>query len=727
MNDAARVNASALATGYLLDLLDNIHWRNGGSCGAYPACLGAIVLTLEPQCKARRLLDALPANEGMDDIGLMNTMANLGYFTRHSNMRINDIDTRLLPCLFIPKDRPDTPMAVLYETAEGLAVYSGTTGKVKIASARNRLQGTAFFFTPFDRHRQSTSKFIRSGAQRTWFRAVVNRFKGTFRHLMGLCFALNIITLAPALFVMFTYDRIVSPDDPASLTPLAVGAFIALAIEWAMRSVRSTMLGWLTARMDNVVGNRIFGQMLSLPPETIENASVASQIARIKTFESVRDFFSSPVFLSALETPFIVLAIGLMWLIGGSIVFVPLAMILAYAVVFFTLRARVKSSIRLAAKASSARQQFTIETFEKLRSLRINGLGEIWRKKHDDITGRDIIINFHLGYLGIIGETLAHALTVFAALMTVSYGAHLIWAGSMTAGALVASMMLVWRILMPFHSLCSMVPRLEHMANAVKQINTLMEMEAEQDIAETTAVLPKIQGEISLDTIEVRYEKSISPILSGFDLHIKVGECIGLQGHNGSGKSSVLKLIKGMLHQTQGSVRIDGFDIRQIDINDLRQKVSYVPQKPDFFPSTVAENILIGNPFATEDDMRHALERADAWNDVCAMENGLKTHLVPGTTHVNLAAKLSLARMYLHDGPVVLIDELPNAVLNGAAGDNLLHFIRQNKGKKTIIFAAHRRDMLSLADTVVTLERGKTPLTTHPTKDIHVTQPREVA
>src|SRR5690606_3490740 len=112
---------------------------------------------------------------------------------------------------------------------------------------------------------------------------------------------------------------------------------------------------------DNIVSNRIFSHLIGLPPALIEKASVAAQVARIKTFESVRDFFSGSVFLSLLEAPFVAISALVVALIAGPLVMVPLAMVLAYLALFAWVRKYVKISIRLAAKSSSARQQFTIE------------------------------------------------------------------------------------------------------------------------------------------------------------------------------------------------------------------------------------------------------------------------------------------------------------------------------------------------------------------------------
>src|SRR5690606_25507289 len=119
-----------------------------------------------------------------------------------------------------------------------------------------------------------------------------------------------------------------------TLPMLSIGFLIAIGFEWKLRIIRSTGLSWLAGRLDNIVGNRIFSHLIGLSPDLIENASVAAQIARIKTFESVRDFFSGSVFLSLLEAPFVILSVLAIAFVAGPLVIVPLVMVLAYLALF---------------------------------------------------------------------------------------------------------------------------------------------------------------------------------------------------------------------------------------------------------------------------------------------------------------------------------------------------------------------------------------------------------
>ncbi len=700
----------------MLAMLSKTGRGNFNEHGAWEICLCALILKLEPHCKVQRLLEALPSRAGaMDSADFLNTMAHLGYYCRPADTELEDIDERLLPGVFIPGlDAGGDPCIVLGRDADdNLRFYDPVSRLVSHVPPSFDKDGKVWFFQKYDENRSPTSKFMRKGSGHSWFRALLGRFKGTFAQVMAAGLILNLIALATPLFIMLIYDRVIAAGSADILPMLVLGALIAIAFEWKLRDIRSTGLSWLAGRLDNIVGNKIFAHLTGLSPDLIEKASVAAQIARIKTFESVRDFFSGSVFLSLLEAPYVFIALIAIACIAGPIVLVPMFMVLGYVLLFVAIRHRVKIAIRIAAKASSARQQFVIETFEKLEGIRGHGLGKKWQEKFRHLSGREMMAHFDLGWLGMIAETCAHTLTVVSAVATVGFGVHMIWAGTMSAGALVATMILVWRVLTPFYSLCTMIPRLEQLRNSVIQVNDLMDIDTEAEEARSYSRLQKLKGAVSFHNVSFRYSDSTDDIFTGLSFEARPGEMVAITGSNGAGKATILKLIKSLHRASGGTVRIDGFDIRQLDAPWLRRQIAYVPKTPHFFHGSVTDNMRLSNPMAGEDDIRKALELADAWEDVQKLPEGINTIIgMHGAVLLtsSLAARLSLARAYLHPAAILLIDSLPNTLLSGRAGKNLKGYLARVKGKRTVIICTYREDLLKMADTIVWLRGFETPL-----------------
>lgn len=690
----------------MLDTLGKTGHQNFEHKGVWEISLCALILKIEPGCKIQRILEALPHHDHpLDEVHTLNTIANLGYACHKAETDLDDIDARLLPGLFIPEN--NSPYIILRRDGDGaLQFYDPVSMLISTVPPSFENGGRIWFFQKYDENTQPISKFMRKGSNYSWFRALLGRFKGTFVQILTAGLILNFIALATPLFIMLVYDRVIAAGAIETLPMLALGAFIAIGFEWKLRNIRSSGLSWLSGRLDNIVGNKIFAHLIGLSPDLIERASVAAQIARIKTFESVRDFFSGSVFLSLLEAPFVFLSACAVAFIAGPLVFVPLFIVLGYIALFAFIRQRVKISIRLAAKSSSARQQFTIETFEKLEGIRGHGLNNKWQEKFRHLSGREMMSHFHLGWLGMVSETVAHSFTVIAAVATIGFGTHLIWAGEMSSGALVASMILIWRILTPFYSLCTMIPRLEQLRNSIRQVNNLMDIETEEEDAKSFSRLSKITGHVSFHNVSFRYNDEAGNIFHNLSFDAYPGDFVTITGNNGSGKATILKLIKSLHRASEGIVRIDGFDIRQLDAPYLRRQIAYVPKSPNFFHGSIIDNLRLANPLATDDDVVKALTLANALNDVRKMPQGLWTVIGShGDAKItsSLASRLSLARAYLSPASILLIDELPNTLLSGKAGQNLMDYIVRAKGKRTIIMCTYREDFMRLSDTIVWL------------------------
>lgn len=691
----------------MLSLLEKAGRSHFTEDGVWEICLCALILKEEPDCKVHRILEALPyKDKPMTRADFLNTMANLGYYCRPAKSRLYDIDGRLLPGVFMPGE--GDPCIVLGRDGDKqLLFYDPVSKFITTVPPSFDDEGQVWFFQKYDEHRSPTSKFMRKGSGLTWFMSLLKRFNGTFAQILTAGFVLNMIGLLTPLYIMLVYDRVIATGALDILPMLALGVMVAIIFEWKLRVLRSRGLSWFAGRLDNIVGNKIFSHLIGLSPGLIEKASVSAQIARIKTFEAVRDFFSGSVFLSLIEMPFVILSLAAVALIAKNLALIPVAMMFGYLALFYVVRRYVKVQIRLAAKASSARQQFTIETFEKLEGIRSQGLNTKWQEKFRHLLGREMMNHFHLNWLGMIAETLAHGLTVLAAVMTIGFGVHMVWEGEITTGALVATMILVWRILTPFYSLCTMIPRLEQLRNSIHQVNQLMDIYVEAEEAKSYSRLENIKGNLSFHNVSFRYNEGVDYVFSNLDFEIKAGEMMVITGNNGSGKGTILKLFQSLYEPSEGMVRIDGFDIRQLDAPDLRKRIAYVPKRPDFFHDTVIENLRLSNPLVDVDAIEKALDLADARKDVEAMEYGLNTII---GSHKNqqlsssLAMRLSLARAYLNPSPILLIDDLPNAILTGRAGKNLKDYLVRNRGKKTILFCTHHEEFMKISDKILWLQ-----------------------
>jgi ATP-binding cassette subfamily C protein LapB len=624
----------------------------------------------------QRIAEALAWNQPkMELVDVLNFMARLGFTGAPLKISRRDIDRRLLPCVFVDKK-----------------------GDISVVTTPDRdlRQGTAYIFSKVNPADPKAEQEALSMAGKGWFFTVLQRFRYLFAKVTALSLAINFIGLGLPIFLMIIFDRAAEITTVNTIFVMGVGATIAIWIEFHLRNLRSKRLAWFAARIDHMASNRVLSRLLQLPAHAIETAPITSQVARLRAFDSIREFFNGPLFLTVLELPFTSVGFIALVVLTGWLSLVPAALLVAYVGIALYFRPRLKLSMFEMAKARSKCQSNHIELFEKLDALRLNGMSEIWHEQYREISAESSLTLFKGQYLSQIVETLVYSLTIIAASALIYLGVNQCWHGHMSGGALFAAMMLFWRFIGPWQTLVSSMPRFEQLQQSIEQVNRLMNIQTERELSPSLARPGRLAGAVAVSKVGLRYTKDNDPVFVGLDFNAQPGEMIAISGGNGSGKSTVLKLVMGLYRPQAGAVYIDGADMRQFDPILMRQGLSYIPQIPELFIGTIAENLRLARPYASERQLWEALEMADAKAAVMALPQMLDS---PGHALSSaLSHQLILARAYLKDADVLLIDELPYALLNSHAGKMFIDRIKAWKGKKTILMVTHRDDYIRMAD-----------------------------
>ena len=210
---------------------------------------------------------------------------------------------------------------------------------------------------------------------------------------------------------------------------------------------------------------------------------------------------------------------------------------------------------------------------------------------------------------------------------TLILGTLLALEGAITVGALIASMALTWRILSPLQVAFLSFTRLEQIKLGLRQINQLLSQRAEREPGVIEARHRSFAGRVTFERASLRYLARAEPALLGVSIDIKPGEVIAITGPNGSGKSSLLKLVAGLYEAQSGSVLIDGIDVRQLEKDELRGAISAVPQACDLYHGTIAQNLRLSNPIASDEEIARAALDAGLMADIVNLPEGFETRL----------------------------------------------------------------------------------------------------
>jgi ATP-binding cassette subfamily C protein LapB len=691
----------------------------------YAQSLGPLLTALGMDFEDDRIAAAIPLKEEFRLDDLLHTLCNLGLKVERIWLEADVLDPRVLPGIYVcagEKPEDEEEIYILSPNPDGAPgdgvgayhVRSSTTGIADLPQLGN---GALYSVRLQDTDALKLEQEARTVAKEGWFRSVFRRFQPMLWRLALATSVISLTAMAVPVLIMLTYDRVVVSHAAADIPAIATGFLLILLAELLITNVRTRMLAWLSTRIDTIATHAIIAKLLQLPASLIEHATTASQISRIKGFEGIRDFFAGPLFITVLEIPFTLLMLVVLYAIGGSLALIPVVAAGLYLGMIFLLRPLTKRIMFRAAKRFGELQQTTLETFHSMAGLRASGMQEQWCKHATDASAEAVVTGFRSGFFSSVLETAAYAVTALAGLATLYLGVHQVLAGSLTAGALIASMILTWRILAPMSMLCTMLPRLEQLRQTVAQLDRLMKLSSETDLLRTHTPIPHLLGEITLNKVVLRYNRESEPVFAGLSLHVKPGQRVGIIGANGSGKSTLLKLVMGLYVPQAGTVLIDGTDIRQYDAVELRQHMAYVPQSPDFFTGSIAENLRLARPSASRQEMLDALLEAGAMEEIESLPRGLDTEIqaTGGIASPSLFSfRLTLARACLSRGEIVLCDELPSALLSSEGDMHFRRLLARWHGIRTVLIASHREDMIGECDIAVGLRSGQATLVGKP-------------
>ncbi len=640
----------------------------------------------EPQ----RIAEALAWHQPeMELVDVLNFMLRMGYTAAPLKIARRNLDTRLLPCVYVDGSGK-------ISVVTGLNAADHANDGIEMKGAPGADKGTAYFFKKTGSVDPKEEQEALSIAGKGWFYTVMQRFRFLFAKVTVLSLAINLIGLGLPVFLMVIFNRSADITTTKTIFTMGVGAMIAIWIELHLRNLRSKRLAWFAARIDHMATNRVLSRLLQLPAYAVETAPVTSQIARLRSFDGIREFFSGPLFLTLLEIPFTSIGLVALVVISGWLALIPVGLLGIYAGIGLFFRPRLKLSMYRMARSRSKCQSHHIELFEKLEALRLNGMSEVWHDQYREISADSSLTLFQGQYLSQIVETLIYTVTIIAGSSLIYLGVLQCWHGHMNGGALFASMMLFWRFVGPWQSFVSNLPRLEQLQQSIEQVNKLMIMPTERELSPSLARPNRLSGQVQVSKVGLRYNMQTDPVFVGLDFSVIPGEMLAISGGNGCGKSTVLKLLMGLYRPQAGAVLLDGSDMRQFDPVLLRQEIAYIPQIPELFIGTIAENLRLARPWANERQMWDVLDMADARATVMALPKMLDTPCdnLPSA----LAHQIILARAYLKDSDLLLVDELPYALMNSHAGQMFIERVKSWRGKKTIIMVTHRDDYIRMAD-----------------------------
>lgn len=669
----------------------------------YAACIFPLLRALDWHNNARDIIEALPHFiENINLVDLRNIFVALGFESQSCGRNLKQIKTELFPCIYESKN--NDLLILLNKTGDEYVYYDAQDAQQKTGQLPD-LKGTAYFFT--DTNPTHGISSIDSKSE-PWFSRLVQRFNKLIIHLFAMSAIINIMALLIPLFVMIVYDKVIGNHSLETLPYLLSGVGILIVVDLSLRLLKSKLLGELAGRIDYLIGVETFRQLLYLPPLFTERSTVVAQLSRLKQFDSIRDFFTGSSAAIIIELPFVILFIAVIAIIAGWIAIIPVVMAAIYALISYFFIPDINTKLLRSGEAKTAKQNMLIQTLSGRKEIKSIGGEKLWWEKFRETSGDAVYSNYKYFAANGILTAISQTMMTISGIAVIGFGTLSVINGSMTIGALIATMALIWRILSPIQSLFLAFPKFQQTFKSIKQINQLMNLKTEKYGQHSNLLMQDFKGSISIDKISFRYGPAFDPSVLGVSFTIEPGEMVAIVGNTGSGKSTLIKLIAGMYKPQAGTILFDNLDIRQFNAMELRRSVAYIPQESKLFHGSIAQNMRLNNALASNEDLVKVAKQIGIYEQICNLPFGFDTRIGDNLTKQlppGFIRSISMARAFISPAKIFLLDE-PGSSLDNEADQKLINQLKQMKGKQSIVMVSHRPSHIRLADKVIYLDNG---------------------
>ena len=643
-------------------------------------------------------------SEVFDPRAAVSALAHVGFDASYGGMPISDLRSAQCPAIGFLKTGE---AVVIHEITEDRQVLVRTCwDEDNIAEHHHDLSELKTLLQPFFLLARRVHVAAKTKGNKEWFLGSLLQGKWLYFQAVIAAVVTNFLGLSTSLFVMVVYDRVVPNEAIESLIALTVGVLIALVFDFIIKTLRAQFIDRAGKRADSRMSRLIFEKLLNMKLDS-RRQKAGAMASIVREFDTLREFFTSATLIAVVDLPFIFFFIWVISLISGPLAIVPLVavpLVVASGLLVQPFLARISASTL---ETNMSKQSVLVETLNGLETVQATGMGRLMRRRFEDAADTQSDLGLRNRMFSQFAINSAASIQQLAQIATIFYGVFLIRDGIITMGAMIAAVILGGRTLAPLSQLASAMSRANGALQAYRSLSAVMKNDERAESARPRLSRPHLKGSIELKNVTYMFPGSTSPVVNNLSLKIPAGQKVAIVGRMGSGKTTLSRLIAGLIEPSEGSVLIDGIDLRQIDGSDVRRNIGVMLQDSWLFSGTVKENLQIGY---YEYDDAHLLRIAK----IAGVDDFVSGH--PQGYDIELRERgeglsggqrqsINLARALLHDPSILILDE-PTSSMDVATEKAVIERLKKWAETKTIFMVTHRNTLLELADRVLVIDQG---------------------
>jgi len=614
----------------------------------------------------------------------------------------------VLPAILLLKDGR-TSVLYDFDNQEAQVSYpeSSTPVRIPYQELAAQYDGVMIFVQPHFYVESRATEGLEEPRRKNWFWASVFANWRLYRDALGAALLINIFAIMMPLFTLNVYDRVVPNEAFDTLWVMASGLVLALFFNWILTVVRARVVDKASSEVDINVSARVMERVLDIRLDS-RPSSVGAFAANLRSFEAVRDFIASASLTTFVDLPFLFLFLAVLGWLSPYLMLPPaIAAVVVLAASFFS-QWRIRKLSGDLFKASAQRNAVLVESLSGLETIKVLNAQGWTQQRWEESTGDIAAINLKIRAVTSATVSFIQFVQQMVTVSVVIIGVYLVAAAELSLGGIIASSMLAGRSLSSLGPLAGLMMQYYNARQSLSAIDRYMQLPAEHELGEGFLPRPLLEGELEFKNVSFTYPGSSHPIMDGVSFKIAAGERVGVIGRIGSGKTTIARLILGLYQPTEGAMLIDGVDNRQIDPIDLRRSMGYVSQDPVLFYGTLKQNLMMGAPFATDEQMLEAAKIAGV--DYFAAQHPEGYDMLISERGESLSGgqrqSIAVARALLNNPSVLILDE-PSSNMDNQSELALRRQLKAVCEDRTVFIITHRMPLLELVDRLIVIDEGR--------------------